>query len=327
MLAANLANEPELTNAGFTTTLPVGDGTSGSRFLPELADGSAPQGDPLVLHIRRVSPGYLRTMGIPILRGRGLAADDDSKKQGVVVVSRALAERLWPKEDAIGKRLMRIVPGSPPTPYMVVGIAGNTMDAGYAVPAGETVYVPYSQQSSVRLSIVAQSRSGNPGAALAAVRSALKATDPRLAASRTATLGDLVLQANALPRLRVFILALFSIVGVGIVLLGSYGVMSQLVTNRERELAVRLVFGARPSQLGAAVVLQMARLTIVGAVIGLAGVWAAGGVLTSFVFGVATRSPTVYASAAVILLALAAVAALPAALRAMRVDMRRGVFG
>lgn len=325
-LAANLASEPELAASGFTTTLPVSDGANGGRFFPELSDGTAP-GDPMLFHVRRVSPGYLPSMGIPILRGRGIQVDDDATRENVVVVSRALAERLWPNENPIGRRLVRVAPGNPPAPFSVVGVAGNTMDAGYAAPPGETVYMSYAQVSAIRLSIVAQSRTGSPGAALAAVRHALRATDQRLATSGAATLGDLVLQANALPRLRVFILALFAIVGVGLVLLGSYGVMSQLVTNRERELAVRLVFGARPAQLGAAVVLQMARLTVVGAVVGLAGFWAAAGVLTSFVFGVAGRSPTVYASAAGILLVLGATAALPAALRAMRVDMRRGLTG
>jgi putative ABC transport system permease protein len=325
-LAANLAAQPELAKSGFTTTLPVSDIASGSRFLPELTDGTT-QGDPLLLHIRRVSSGYMAAMAIPILRGRSIEAADDSAKDNVAIVSRALAARLWPGEEAIGKRLMRIQPGNPPTPFTVIGIAGNTMDGGYGAPPGETVYVPYSQVSQARLSIVAEPRTPNGAAALAAIERALKATDPRLSLSRTASLGDLVQQANALPRLRVFVLALFSIVGIGIVLLGSYGVMMQLVSNRERELAVRLVFGARPSQLGAAVVAQMARLATIGAAAGLVGVWAAGGVLSAFVFGVASRSVAIYASAAVILLLVAAAAATPAAARAMRVDIRRGLSG
>lgn len=325
-LADALARQPELATSGFSTTLPVGDQAWGGRFFPELTDGSTPK-DPLLLHIRRVTPGYLATMGIPILRGRGLEATDDSAHDNVVVISRALAEKLWPKEEAIGKRLLRVVSGATPVPVTVVGVTGNTMDGGYAAPPGETVYVPYAQLSAIRLSIVAQARNGNTGAALDAIRRALRETDPRLAASGTARLSDLVVQANALPRLRMFILALFSIVGVGVVLLGTYGIMSQLVANRERELAVRLVFGASPARLGASVIAQMARLTVSGIVAGLAGVWAAAGVLSTFVFGVASRSVVVYGTAGGILLTLAAVASMPAAIRAMRVDMRRGITG
>jgi predicted permease len=325
-LDEHLASEPDIASAGFTTTLPVGDQVWGGRFFIELPDGSTSP-EPALFHIRRVSPGYLQTMGVPLLRGRGLTAQDDTGSVPVAVVSRALAARLWPNEDAVGQRLLRVVAGSStPTPITVVGVAGNTMDGGYSSPAGETVYVPYSQASAVRLSIVAKGR-GNAGATVAAMRRALKATDPVIAASDVSTLDALVLQANALPRLRTLVLMVFSVVAVGIVSLGSYGVMSQLVSNRERELAVRLVFGARPNQLGASVLVQVAWLTIPGVALGLAAVWSASGLLDAFVFGVQARSPLVLASAGAALLLLAVIATLPPALRAMRVDIRRGIAG
>src|SRR5688500_10877346 len=154
-----------------------------------------------------------------------------------------------------------------------------------------------------------------------------RTTDPRIAASNVATLDALVLQANALPRLRTLVLVVFSIVAVGIVALGSYGVMSQLVSNRERELAVRLVFGAQPRQLGGSVIAQVAKLTVPGVVIGLAGVWLSSGLLATFVFGVEARSAVVLAGAGGALLLLAVIATLPPVLRAMRVDIRRGISG
>jgi ABC-type antimicrobial peptide transport system permease subunit len=97
------------------------------------------------------------------------------------------------------------------------------------------------------------------------------------------------------------------------------------VSNREREIAVRLVFGARPGQLGASVIAQVARLTVPGVALGLAAVWSASSLLTAFVFGVEGRSVVVLASAGGALLLLAIIAALPPALRAMRVDIRRGI--
>jgi len=200
------------------------------------------------------------------------------------------------------------------------------MDAGFSSPEGETVYVPYSQVSSVRLSLVAKGR-GDDRAVIAAVRRALRRTDPVVAASNVSTLDALVLQANALPRLRTMVLVLFSVVAIGIVSLGSYGVMTQLVSNRERELAVRLVFGARPTQLGVSVVTQLARLTVPGIILGMAAVWFAGGLLGAFVFGVQAHSPLLLAGAGSALLVVAAIATLPAALRAMRVDVRRGISG
>jgi len=103
--------------------------------------------------------------------------------------------------------------------------------------------------------------------------------------------------------------------------------MSQLVSNRERELAVRLVFGAHPTRLGAAVLAQVATLTVPGVALGLAVVWSASGLLNAFVFGVQARSPVVLASAGAALLLLAAIATLPPARRASRVDIRRGISG
>ena len=321
-LAENLASEPDIASAGFSTTLPVGDGAWGGRFFIELPDGSV-SSEPVLFHFRRVSPAYLQTMGIPLLRGRTFTPQDDTGSVAVAIVSRALANRLWPNEDAIGKRLLRATVGSPtPTPVTVVGVVGNTIDAGYSAPVGEAVYVPYAQVSSVRISIVAQGR-GNATATIAAIGQALKKTDPVVAASGVSTVDALVLQANALPRLRTLVLVMFSIVAVGIVSLGSYGVMSQLVSNREREFAVRLVFGAQPMRLGVSVVAQVAKLTLPGVALGLAAVWSASGLLNAFVFGVQARSPSVLAGAGGALLLLAAVATLPPALRAMRVDIRR----
>jgi len=207
-----------------------------------------------------------------------------------------------------------------------VGVAANTMDAGYSSPVGEAVYMPYAQASSVRVSIVAAGR-GNAAATITSIRRALRKTDPVIAASGVSTLDALVLQANALPRLRALVLIMFSIVAVGIISLGSYGVMSQLVSNRERELAVRLVFGAQPTKLGASVIAQVARLTLPGVALGLAAVWWASGLLDAFVFGVQARSMSVLASAGGGLLLLAVLATLPPAIRAMRVDIRRGISG
>jgi hypothetical protein len=99
--------------------------------------------------------------------------------------------------------------------------------------------------------------------------------------------------------------------------------MSQLVSNRERELAERLVIGAQPAKLGASDIAQVTKLTVLGVALGLIAVWSASGLLNAFVFGVQARSPAVLASAGGALLLLAAVATLPPAFRAMRVDIRR----
>jgi ABC-type antimicrobial peptide transport system permease subunit len=120
-------------------------------------------------------------------------------------------------------------------------------------------------------------------------------------------------------------LLLFAFVAVGIVSLGSYGVMSQLVTTREREFAVRLVFGARPEQLARAVILQVGRITLPGILVGIGVMWLFRRALTSFVFGVQPTSAAILVTSGSILLAISVAATLPCAVRAMRVDLRRGI--
>jgi ABC-type antimicrobial peptide transport system permease subunit len=150
----------------------------------------------------------------------------------------------------------------------------------------------------------------------------LRSADPLLAATGTATLGSLVSSANALPQLRAAVLLVFAAAAVLIAGLGSYGVMRQLVANREREFAVRLVFGAVPRDLAREVLLQVARLTVPGVLVGLGGAWLAANLLRTFVFGVNPRSAMVLVTVAVLVLFLAAVTALPSVRRAMRLDPR-----
>jgi len=323
-LVDHLSREPSIAAAGFTSTLPVSDEAWLTYFFFTVPGGGLSR-EPTLFEIRRVSPNYLATIGIPLLYGRQFDDHDDASTPPVAVVSRRLAQRLWPDQPAIGKRIFRVVPGSTvPGPLTVVGVAGNVMDEGAGAPPGETVYIPWSQLSTVTLSLVVRPR-GSPQAALRATQHALRLTDPLLAAHDVAPLDVLVDQANALPRLEGVILLTFALAATLMAMLGCYGVMRQLVTTREREYAVRLVFGASPGQLGRSVLRQVARLTVPGVAVGLIVVLLLGRVLDRFVFGVGTRSPAVLGGVTVVMLVIGIAAALPSAVRAMRVDIRRGI--
>ena len=145
----------------------------------------------------------------------------------------------------------------------------------------------------ITLSIVVKPR-GSEAAAIAAVRHALRLTDPLLVAHDIAPLDALVDNANALQRLQSIILLTFAIAAIVMAMLGCYGVMRQLVATREREYAMRLVFGASPAELGRSVLRQVARLTVPGVVVGLLAVILIGGLLKRFVFGVDPRSSSFF---------------------------------
>jgi putative ABC transport system permease protein len=323
-LLGNLSREPSIAAAGFTSTLPVSDEPWLTYFFVPMLDGSLSK-EPGLFEIRRVSPNYLATIGIPLLFGRQLDEHDDANAPPVAVVSRRLALRLWPDQAAIGKRLYRVVPGSKvPGPVTVVGVVADVMDEGASAPPGETVYIPWSQLSTVTMSLVVRPR-GSDAAAIRATKHALQLTDPLLAAHDVASLDALVDQANAMPRLQTVILFTFAAVATLMAMLGCYGVMRQLVATREREYATRLVFGASPADLGRSVLRQVARLTVPGVMVGLVVVVMLRGVLAPFVFGVSPRSVVVLSAVGVGMLVIGIAAALPSVVRAMRVDIRRSI--
>ena len=314
------AEEGELASFAFSSTLPVGDVPWGGRFFPD-EPGDAASDEPLLFHVRRISPNYPAVMGIPLVRGRPLEPGDDAAQPKVALVSGALAERLWPGEDAVDRVLFRVVGGEAPERIRIVGVVGDVIDAGAAAPPGETVYLPWAQVSLDRLTLVFEPR-GDETAALEAVRRALTRTDPSIAAGRVESLASLLRQANALPRLQALLLAAFAGVATAIVALGSYGVMSQLVAVRRNEMAVRLALGASTRSLAASVLRQAAAIAVPGVLVGLGLVQLGSGLLVPFVDGVDPGSPLLAVGVGATVLTVVALATSAPARRAARQQYR-----
>jgi len=213
-------------------------------------------------------------MGIPLIEGRLIDERDRNDSPAVAVVSKALADKYWPGQSALGRKLRRLVPASAPL-VEVVGVVGNVLDAGLGLPSGETVYVPFEQVSLRRASIVLHGR-GSSEDTLAAGLHALRITSPGIAAYDVATLDELAWQASALPRLQVLLLGVFATIAIGITALGSYGVMSQLVANRQKEMAIRAALGATQGGVLRLVLWHNARLAAAGTALGLVAAWFAG---------------------------------------------------
>ncbi|MEP6936806.1 MAG: ADOP family duplicated permease [Chthoniobacterales bacterium] len=269
-LQENLSKEPAVAASGLTTTLPVGDGQWGGTFILQLPTGEF-TADPALLHYRRVSSGYLPAMGIPLIEGRMLSDRDRIDSPPVAVVSKAVAEKYWPGQAAIGHKIRRSSP--PDSPVMeIVGVVGNVHDAGAALAPGETVYVPFEQASLRRAWVILNGR-GSTSDTVAAGRRALRLTSSDVAAFGVAKLDALSWQDIALPRLQMVLFAVFALITVAITGLGTYGVMSQLVAIRQEELAIRTALGATPHSLIRAVLLQNARLATTGMIVGIATAW------------------------------------------------------
>ncbi|HUG10016.1 MAG TPA: FtsX-like permease family protein, partial [Opitutaceae bacterium] len=271
-LEANLAREPSIRQFAFSATMPVGDIQWGGGFMPQRANGEF-DAEPSVLHFRRVSPGYIPLMGTPLIEGRLLNESDKADTPHVAVISQTAARKYWPGESAIGRKMRRSgVPKDAPL-VEVVGVVGDVRDAGTSSPPGETVYVPWEQVSLRRGWVLL--RGDNTAELFAAGRRALAATAPDVASFNAATLDDLVWQAAALPRLQIVLLGVFAVIAISITALGSYGVMSQLVSNRQREMAIRAALGATRGEVLRLVLRQNAQLAAAGAGIGIVAAWMA----------------------------------------------------
>ena len=323
--AENLGHEPALTEAGVSNTLPFGDLPTGAALTYEAKPGEFTT-EPFIFNHRRITAGYFAATGIPLRRGRNFTPQDDASVPSVAIVSQRLADKRWPGADPIGMRFRRSVPGQPSMEITVVGVVGTVRDAGTISPDGETLYVPFVQNTTRKFSVVARGRAGVDDAVAAGVR-ALRATAPGLAAYEVTTLEKLAWQSNATPRLQTVLLGAFALVAAGVAVLGSYGVMSQLVANREREMAVRLAVGGSPGEVLRMVLAQNARLAAVGALLGAGVGWAGGRWLQGLVTGVNTTAPWAYFAVAALTVLLTQVATLLPARRAAGLDVQKALMG
>jgi hypothetical protein len=318
-LESNLALESAIASHGFVSSLPVGDIQWGGGFFPQLANGEFTK-EPVVFHFRRTAPGYLETMAIPLIEGRLIDERDRADAPPVAVISKTAAEKYYPGRSAIGRKLRRLAPKDAPI-VEIVGVVGDVRDAGSGLPPGETVYLPWEQVSLRRGWLVMHGR-GSPEETLAAGRRALHATAPEIAPYDATTLDELAWQAHALPRLQVALLGVFAIIAIGITALGSYGVMSQLVANRQREMAIRAALGATQRRVLGLVLWENARLASIGTIAGLLVAWIAARTLEAKLTGFDASPFWPYASVAIGVLALTQVASFLPAWRAANLEVQ-----
>ncbi|MDB4474411.1 ADOP family duplicated permease [Opitutaceae bacterium] len=265
-LELNLAQEPTLTDFGFSSTIPVGDIQWGGGFSPQLPNGTFTE-EPHTFHFRRASPTYTRVLGTALLEGRRLSPHDTAESRPVAVISQSAAQKYWPEERAVGRMLRPNNPADAPL-VEIVGVVTDVRDAGAGFPAAETVYVPWSQKSVRRGWIVLQGH-GSTADLLAAGQRALRRTSPAFAPIDACSLESLVWQSYAIPRLQITLLGVFGAIALLMSVLGTYGVMSQLVNNQRRDLAVRAALGASNQAVLRHVLLTNARLAAIGIIAGL----------------------------------------------------------
>ena len=311
-----LAEQPALASVGATSTLALrgytwtGDAT---------VEGRAPQDFERELRHSSVSAAYFRTLGIKLLRGRQFEATDTIDKPQVAIVNQALEARYFRGADAVGKRITfgRPVDNSPW--ITIVGVVANIKQDGMDREPQPEAYSPITQRMSNPMTFVIRS-AATAEAVVNAARLSIQSFDKDLALTDVTTLDDVVEESMEGHRFRTALLSGFAVVALLLAALGIYGVLAYFVSQRSRELGIRLALGAQPAALFALVVRQGLRPVAAGTIVGLAGAGALTGLMRSLLFGVSALDPATFALALAALAVLTITACALPARRATRVD-------
>jgi len=312
-LLRRLSEAPGVDSAAIAINTPLDAGWT-SRFTiegrPEVAPGQEDE-----VRVRTVSPGYFRTVGLPILRGRELSDDDERPDApAVIVVNEAFVQRYFKDEEPLGARVTQW-----DLTREIVGVVTNEKFQGLAEEVPPAIYPTFSQAPFPEFFLLVRSRE-RPARVVAMIRETVGPLDRELALGDVATLDERVSESVAEPRFTMTIFAFFAGLALGLAAVGIYGLMSQAVGQRTRELGVRISLGARPKDVLSLVLGDGARLSALGIAIGVGLAVALARTFESFLFGVEKLDPLTLASVVVIAAATGLLATYLPARRASRID-------
>jgi putative ABC transport system permease protein len=266
-----------------------------------------------------VSHDYFKTLGIPLLRGRWFEGRDRADSPRVTVINETMARRHFPGENPVGQRLKH-GHRSLANPYMeIIGVVGNVKYLGLD-NENTPVYYELSAQVPSRPMWLLVRTKGDAQSLASAVREEIRNLDPNVPVDRVGTMAQALAESLSLPRFRSFLMGVFAVTALLLAAIGIYGVIAYSVTQRSQEIGVRMALGATRSGIVRLVVGQGSRLAIVGLVLGLAGAVGLTRFLEKMLFGVTASDTVTFASAAIVLGAVAIVASLIPALRAAGID-------
>lgn len=266
---------------------------------------------------RSVTPGYFAALRIPIVAGRGFTGADDERSQPVVVVSRSLADRFWPGEDPLGKRLTL---GRGDAPWLtVVGVAGDVVHDWFLRTGRPTALVPYRQFPTTNLAFVVRSP-GDPGALAQPARLAILAVDPAQPAFDVMSMRKLLARRTIGLQYAASIMGVFAALALALAGVGVYGLMAYLILQRTHEIGVRVALGARTGDVLRLTVGQTVRMTAAGLMAGLLLGHVVSRAMASLVPGMSAAQPWMVAALAGALGCVALAAGYVPARRALRID-------
>ena len=314
-LFARLEAIPGVITVGGATRLPLGGANSSTSIAVEGRDHSRGL---LAAGLRRAMHNYFAAMGMTIVRGRGFDVRDGPEAPRVVVINETMARRVFPGEDPIGKRV-RLGENAGIGLATIVGIVSDVRHEGLEAAPESEIYIHYLQNPPTGPLIVMRT-SGDPGVLAAEVRTAAREVDPMLGLYDIRTMEDLRAHSVSQRKFMTLLAAMFGILAVTLAGVGVYGVMALVITERTREIGVRIALGAEPAQVLRLVVRYGLGVAAIGAAIGGVASLGLTPMMASQLYGIGPLDPITFGGIPVLLLAVALLACVVPARRAMRVD-------
>ena len=331
-LLERVASIPRVESAALTSGLSLRGGgwgkrvTFGDRALPASMDQVPTVGYRLVTH------GYFATLGVRLRSGRLFETTDRAGTAGVAIINESMARRFYPGGNPVGKTIwlgppeemiVSILPSGYRFPRLtVVGVVADERFDGLDAPPQPEVYGLYSQSTETPAALYLALRSSrDPASVIGDVRAALREVDATMPLAEVATVQELMRDAGARRRFGAGIVTAFAVLALGLAVVGVYGVVAHFVTQRTRELGIRMALGAGEPRVVRLVVLEGVMTACAGVAVGLCASFALGGVMRDLVFGVTSTDPMTFVLVPAVLLVAVVLATILPAIRATRIPL------
>ncbi|MFW6080107.1 MAG: FtsX-like permease family protein, partial [Gemmatimonadota bacterium] len=317
-LLERLAALPDVDAAGSVDILPASGDFNGMSFTIDGRPAPGPGETPMA-QARAIMPGYLRAMGIPVVRGRAFDARDGADSPPAVLINEAMARRHWPDRDPIGARLTR---GG--VSHEIVGVVGDVRQFGPADRAEPAMYFPHGQAPADFMrsaaTLVLRTSASEPSTLAPRLRETIRSVEPATVVGSVRSMESWLSATVAPYRSLTLLLTVFAAVALALGTVGVYGVVAHGVARRTRELAIRIALGARGGEIAAQVLRQGMAPVLAGVALGSLGSLAIGRGLAGMLFGVDSADPATFVAIAILLTGVALLASCIPARRATRVD-------
>ena len=305
---------PGIESAALVGALPLTGGGTGWTFVPEGVPVEAGQ-EPTAT-VFPVSDDYFTVLGVPRIRGRSFERQDFGAAGSSVIINQALADRIFPGQNPLGRRLALGSVGSTNAPMTIIGVVGDMRSESLSALPRLEIYQPYAPETlSGDMTLVVRS-SADPADAVRLVMGALRDIDPAIPLSQVRTMDEVIAESVAGRRFTLLLIGGFAGLALLMALVGIFGILAQSVVQESRAIAVHMALGARPGQIVSAIFRRGMRLTLAGLAIGLLATVAMTRILTTLLYGVTPTDPMVIGLSLLFFLLTAGLACVLPALRA-----------